>query len=317
MVEDDPIVARVMRRVLQEDFDIHHAENLSSASEELARLRFDVILLDINLPGESGLRLCEQLKSDPLHRHVPIILVTGMDGSDNIVNGLRQGADDYLAKPFHVPELIARVEAVIRRSSVNLDANPLTRLPGNGVIEREIHRHIESKHFFSVLYVDLNEFKAYNDYYGFHQGDLVIKKTALILSSVVTDAKSLVAHVGGDDFIVVTQREDIEVLCQEMIQRFNDIRREFYDAHDFETGFIMTRDRLGTMRQIPLLSIAIGVVSNRIRLLHSIGEISTIGAEVKGIAKRQKGSAYFIDRRGTPYPGPQQGLNLCADEVVP
>ena len=231
--------------------------------------------------------------------HVPILIVTGRGNLDDKINGLEMGANDYLVKPFEISELVARVDATLRHSSLNLESNPLTRLPGNGVIEHSMRSAIESGKTFSVLFIDLNEFKAYNDYYGFHRGDEVIHRTAEILVESVEKGRTVVGHIGGDDFLILTEEEDAEALCQRIIRKFEGVKKEFYEPRNLEAGFIMTRDRQGQLRSFSLLSIAIGVVSNQARSLSSVGEVAAIGAEVKRLAKRQNGSSFIIDRRKT------------------
>jgi diguanylate cyclase (GGDEF)-like protein len=266
----------------------------------------DLILLDIKLPDINGDEVLRNLRSDSRTKLIPVIFVTGDGEQDSVVNRLSMGADDYLSKPFSSRELNARIQSVLRRCFVNLDANPLSHLPGNAVIERELQQMIERGHPFAALYVDINEFKAYNDYYGFYRGDAVIRKTADLLRELNMEGKVLVGHIGGDDFVLITQDPDVEGLCQRILTAFERIRNSFYDEKDRAAGFILVHDRRGAQRMFSPLSVSIGVVSNRVRPLRSIGEVATIGAEVKGVAKRMGGSAYFIDKRKDVYDAPQK-----------
>ena len=182
---------------------------------------------------------------------------------------------------------------------MGLEANPLTRLPGNVTIETEILARIQKKTPFAVLYVDLNSFKAYNDTYGFVKGDDVIRETARILLTQSALAQGFVGHIGGDDFIVLTVPEQAESLCQKLIAAFDAKAPDFYTPEDKARGYVETKDRRGQVTRFPLLSMAIGVVSNQVRPISSLGEVSKIGAEMKHFAKenKDKGSAYAIDRR--------------------
>lgn len=306
VVEDHEEFSSAIKRVLSNTYEIELAANTSEAMAVIDKIWCDLILLDIVLPGRSGLWLCEQIKSDMRLRHIPVIFLSGMDSPKDIVKGLKSGGDDYLEKPFHMEELLARTETALRRSEISLNANPLTRLPGNGLIEREIIRRLASNKLYSVLYVDLNHFKAYNDYYGFYRGDQVLLQTAEILISCCTGNDRMLGHIGGDDFIVVVGEEDAAPLCEKLIARFNEFLPEFYDPEDFKANHIYINDRRGVLKEFPLISIAIGVVTNKVRPLKNIGEISTIAAQVKSVAKRQEKSAYFIDRRIDEYPTPQK-----------
>src|SRR5262249_53662884 len=144
------------------------------------------------------------------------------------VTGLEQGADDYVTKPFEMAELVARIRTLLRRTRIGLEANPLTRLPGNVTIENEILTRIQYKTPFAVLYVDLNSFKAYNDTYGFVKGDDVIRETARILLTQSAMSQGFVGHIGGDDFVVVCLPSEAEELCQNLIKAFDSKVSSFY-----------------------------------------------------------------------------------------
>lgn len=301
VIDDEPAIAHLLERSLRPRYDVCVAEGALEGLSVLESEPIDLVLLDISLPGITGLELCRRIKSDVLLRHTPVVFVTGMGSVEDKVRGLHVGADDYLPKPFSMEELLARVEATIRKSQLSLEANPLSKLPGNGSIEREILKYIHAREPFSVLYADLNHFKAYNDYYGFLRGDNVIRTTARLLLEAADPRKNLVGHVGGDDFIIVSREDDPGALCRSFIQRFDEAAPYFYDERERIAKFIVTKDRLGRTQTFPLLSVAIGVVTSHVRPLRSVGEVASIGAEVKGAAKRLTGSAFFIDRRRTPH----------------
>ncbi len=301
IVEDESAVAGAISRALKSSYNVTTAGTVKEALSFIEQQKCDLVLLDVILPDMSGYWLCQRIKSDLFLRHIPVIFLTGLDGQESIVNGLKMGADDYIEKPFSVQELLARTEAAIRRSESTLEANPLSRLPGNGFIEREILRRLDDRQIFSLLYIDLNHFKAYNDHYGFHRGDQVIRTTAHLLADFVEGGARRLGHVGGDDFILLVGDEDVHALCQTILLRFDAVVPTFYDEKDRQAGHVRTRDRQGQWQTYPLLSMAIGVVTNKIRPISTLGEVSAIGAEVKACAKRLGGSAYFVDRRRDPY----------------
>lgn len=307
IVDDDPSACHLLEKILKTTYATDRAATAEEALGKLSDNTYAAILLDVLLPGASGLDLCQRLKADIKLRHIPIILVTGQGGMDNLVQGLRLGADDFLPKPFNAEELLARTEAVIRRSVQNLEANPLTHLPGNGTIEREIRFRLQSKNIFSVLYIDLNHFKAYNDYYGFYRGDLVLGRVADILLHCGSGPDQLVGHLGGDDFVIVIGDGTAETISARIIEEFHGAVPSFYDPKDFRAGFILTRDRNNKEQFFPLLSLSIGVVTNKVRPLQTLGEVATIGAELKNFAKRHNGSFCAVDRRTDPYPSGQAG----------
>ena len=188
----------------------------------------------------------------------------------------------------------------MRRTASALDANPLTRLPGNVSIANEISNHIERGGSFAVCYIDLDQFKSLNDQYGFALGDRVISETAKILIHAVEtlgDPEDFIGHEGGDDFVVVTSAQRAEPICQKIIFEFDKISPTFYHGEDRERGYIMGRDRQGNRVKIPLVTVSIGIVTTENRKIQHVAEVGEIGAELKQYAKSLKGSKFVKERR--------------------
>ena len=306
VTDDDASIQALLKRFLTtKGYDVLAAYNGDEAIDIALRERPDIILLDLTLPGKSGEAVLKELRSHVNTKLIPVIFATGKGSDDDIIRGLTAGADDYISKPFPMEQLFARIESVLRRCAVNLDANPLSRLPGNGMIEREIQRLIDEKKMFDLLYVDLNHFKAFNDYYGFHRGDAVIMATADLLRNIAAQNRSMAAHIGGDDFVLITEGGFVHDIHAQIVEGFARLRNGFYVAADLAAGFISVTDRQNVERKFALLTLAVGVVSNRIRPIRSVGEVATISAEVKAVAKRSD-TGFFIDRRVAAYDAPQQ-----------
>jgi diguanylate cyclase (GGDEF)-like protein len=247
-----------------------------------------------------GRQVCMEVKKDILLRHLPIIMITGKGEIDDKVDGINAGADDYVVKPFEPKELLARIRMVLRRAEIDLEANPLTRLPGNVSILGELSRRIESKALFAVCYLDLDKFKAYNDKYGFEHGDEVIRQTGRILIQAIHEIgnpNDFIGHIGGDDFVIVTSPNVVDGLCKRIIADFEKTAPSFYNETDRKKGYIIGHDRQGKEQKIPLLSISIGVVTNEFRKIEHVAQIGEIGAELKGYAKRLERSNYVKDKR--------------------
>jgi PleD family two-component response regulator len=297
VIDDDPDVRALLEGVLAEEgFRVDVAVNGGEGLERVLQAAPDLVILDVEMPVMTGWEVLTRLKGDAWLRHLPVLMLTGMTQSQHKVRGLDLGADDYLAKPFDIAEVAARVRGALRRSAADLEANPLTRLPGNNSIEREIVARISAGVPFAVLYADLNDFKAFNDRYGFSRGDQLLQETARILRAAA-QAGEFVGHVGGDDFIVVGAPENAEAYCRRVIAEFDAGAAGFYDPADREKGGIELADRRGQSNFFPIVGIAIGGVTNTHRSLTSIGQVSGLGAEMKKFAKQKDGSAYAFDRR--------------------
>ncbi|HOX54312.1 MAG: response regulator [Candidatus Omnitrophica bacterium] len=299
--DDDPDILDILRIVLTEaGFDIIEAHDGEQALELAKTKSPNLIILDCKMPKIDGRQVCAELRKDILLQHVPIIMVTGKGEVTDKVAGLEAGADDYIVKPFEPKELIARVKMVLRRTSRELDANPLTKLPGNVSIFDELQSRLDKQNLFAVGYLDLDKFKAYNDKYGFEHGDDVIKETArIIIKAIKTKGNTddFIGHIGGDDFVFVTTPERVDGICKKIIQDFDETAPKFYNEDDRKKGYIMAKDRKGIEQKIPLISLSIGVVTNEAHKINHVAEISEIGAELKEHAKSLERSNYIKDQR--------------------
>ncbi len=301
VVDDEPDIRDVLKITLEaEKYEVIEAENGEEAIKIVSQKVPDLVLLDYKMPKMDGREVCRRIKKDILLRHLPIIMVTGKGEITDKVDGIDAGADDYIVKPFEPEELLAHIRMILRRTEIDLEANPLTRLPGNISILNDLNQRLASQNPFAVCYVDLDKFKAYNDTYGFEHGDNVIKETARILLRTVKEQGNpddFVGHIGGDDFVVVTTIPAVDTLCPKIIKDFDKTIRVFYNATDWKNGYIIGHDRQGAERKFPLLSISIGVVTNESRKIDHVAQIGEIGAELKAYAKSLKKSNYVVDKR--------------------
>lgn len=301
VVDDEPDIRDVLRITLEaEHYEVIEAENGEEALKVIAQKAPNLVLLDYKMPRMDGREVCRRIKKDILLRHLPIIMVTGKGEITDKVDGIDAGADDYIVKPFEPEELLAHIRMILRRAEIDLEANPLTRLPGNISILNELNLRLSSQLPFAVCYVDLDKFKAYNDTYGFEHGDNVIKETARILLRTVKEfgnPDDFVGHIGGDDFVVVTTIPTMDILCPKIIEDFDKTTKDFYSENDWKNGYIIAHDRQGVERKFPLLSISIGVVTNEFRKIDHVAQIGEIGAELKAYAKSLKKSNYVVDKR--------------------
>ncbi|KNY27337.1 response regulator [Pseudobacteroides cellulosolvens] len=301
IVDDTELIVRIITDILvPAGYDVISAYSGEEGIEMVRREKPDLVLLDIIMYGMDGLEVCKVLRADESNNLMPIIILTAEDDEEQKLQGLELGADDYIKKPFNPRELIARVRNTLIRIDRNRWANPLTGLRGNLEIQSEITRRIFNRDLFTVVYADLDNFKAYNDVYGFASGDRAIKLTADILLDCIHTfgaPTDFVGHVGGDDFILVIYPQNADMICESIIKRFDKKIVELYSMEDRNKGFISTTNRQGQMIQYPIISISLAAVSNENRNLISHLQVAEIAAELKKQAKSIAGSAYVRDLR--------------------
>ena len=301
IVDDDPDIRDILKLTLsEENYEILEAADGEAGLKIIQSKPLDLVLIDYKMPKLDGRQLCRLIKKDLLLRHLPVIMVTGKGDINDKVGGIDAGADDYIVKPFEPKELLARIRMIIRRTERDLEANPLTRLPGNVSILNELQKRIDMRKPFAVCYADLDKFKAYNDTYGFEHGDGVIRETARILIRTTQqfgNPDNFVGHIGGDDFVVITLPETADKLCQNIIKEFETTSPSFYNEKDRKNGYIISHDRKGNEMKVPLLSISIGIVTNETRKIDHVAQVGEIGAELKSLAKQLERSNYVKDKR--------------------
>jgi diguanylate cyclase (GGDEF)-like protein len=295
-----------IRRFVEINLRLEGFETISASDgEEAYKLAIeegpDLVLMDVMMPGIDGFELCQRLRTDPRTATASIIMLTAKSLSADKVVGLTAGADDYMIKPFDPLELVARVKSTLKRARQMREVNPLTGLPGNAIITQELQRRLETTEPFALMHVDLNDFKAFNDYYGFARGDTVLKLVGKILreASRTHDPRAgFVGHIGGDDFTVLCNAAVIAALAEQVISDFDESIVALYDPQDAARGFITVTDRRGEAHDFPLMTISIGVASTLNRKIESHWEASEIAGELKHFAKREERSAFIVDRRG-------------------
>jgi len=303
IVDDDPDIRTVLELALMHaGFQTIEAHDGMQALE-LARTEHpDVVLLDVMMPRLDGMSVLRELRTDPRTAHLPVLLLTALSQPEDAISGLEAGADDYITKPFHRDEVVARIHAVNRRTDHQRARNPLTGLPGNEQITRELTVRIDRDQPTALLYIDLDDFKPYNDHYGFLRGDRVIQRLAQLITDVTSELAgtgAFVGHVGGDDFVVIVEPSEAEPVAADICRRFDAYAPSLYDLEDARAGSIEVPDRRGVPQVYGLLSLSIGIATTEIRDVNHREELVTAATEMKRFAKSQPRdrSRYEIDRR--------------------
>lgn len=270
------------------------------ALDILTQETFNLIISDFEAPRINGIELCKFIRSNFRLRHICIILIIKTQDPLNKIKSIYSGADDYIEEPFEPGELLARIKASLVRSTRDLEANPLTKLPGNTLLLKELEKRVKSQSPIAFAYVDLNKFKEFNDSYGFEKGDKVIHQTAQIVINALEkfgNRTDFLGHIGGDDFVFITTPDCVMEISEKIVEDFDKTIPSFYNEEDRKRGYIITKNRAGQICNIPLLSIAIGIATNENRKFSHIGEIIQVATELKTYAKTMTGSQYVKDRR--------------------
>lgn len=301
MVDDDrDLVDYVRRHLRAAGFEVESVADAPETWKVMRRSVPDLVLLDIDLPGGGGHALLRGLASDRTTAAVPVIVVTAARRSQDRVRALRLGADDYVTKPFDVDELAARVRTVLRRARQLRDLSPLTGLPGNAGITRELGARIKRRDPLAVVHIDIDNFKSFNDTYGFLRGDGLITfcgQCLLEAASLCVNEDPFIGHIGGDDFVALVHPADAVEFCEDALRRWDQGIPARYDPVDAERGFVVVADRRGALQEFPHATLSMGVATNERRRFGSEWEASAVAAEMKEHAKRHEGSNFKMDMR--------------------
>ncbi|MBF0216800.1 MAG: diguanylate cyclase [Candidatus Omnitrophica bacterium] len=261
----------------------------------------DLILIDINAGERARFELCDRLKRDFATAYIPVITLMEKEHLRGKLLALKEGVDDYLIKPPDALDLRVRIEMAMKRSQHSLFANPLTGLPGGPVIEDMIRERVDLGESFVTGHIDIDNFKAYNDKYGYLNGDRIIMQTAYMLSTarrVWGNKNDFIGHIGGDDFVLISTPDKYKEFCQNFICMFDTITPFHYAKEDRKRGYIMSKGRTNRTRKIPLMSVTVAlVIKNNPAELNNAIELNERIAEVKQYLKKIPASKYMADRR--------------------
>lgn len=308
IADDDPSIRQLLEALLA-----NAGYAVFSAPDGAALVRMaqeqvpDLLLIDLMMPNLDGFEAIRQLRHDTRTGHLPMLVITARSRTADLVQGFQVGADDYIAKPFDINELLARIRANLSRAARQPVHNALTGLPGNMLLVNNLNYCLERNIPFALLYADLDNFKVFNDTYGFARGDAAIAALASMLQEVLDGhgaSGDFLGHIGGDDFALLTEPQRAEPLCKALIARFDQEVVSLYEEEDVRRGYISGLDRHGVLRRFPLMSLSIGVVSTRHRAFASYEEVSQVAAEMKHVAKSKPGSSYALDMRSKQAPPP-------------
>jgi diguanylate cyclase (GGDEF)-like protein len=320
VAEKDPEdLSLISARLSSRGYDVFETSEKESLLRYLDRESVDLIMLSADMDFLGSLFLLEKIRQKSHLITVPIIMICREEELPELLMNNDRQFDDFLVKPFNASVLLLRVVLAVSRNRERVEANPLTLLPGNHAIERIVRSKIQRQDKFSVLYVDINNFKPFNDLYGFEKGDDVIRHTAKLLimtaTECVPDSERFIGHIGGDDFVVILPPAYEEVFARSFLEAFERIIVSYYNEMDQKRGCVRVTNRRGKKESFPLMSCSVAACSNEHRHYQNLGEIARDMAEVKSFLKSQPGSHYLRDRRSEPLQQLEDAAEILAAEL--
>ena len=290
---------------LKESFKIeNHEYNFTTINafelEVALRNIPDLIIIDEDNININTVEFCKSIRANEDNSITPIMILSSNTDKYHRDEIFKTAVQYFITKPIDNEYLYYTIKNITDLLYKNRRVSPLTGLPGNVQIQAEMKKRLLNKEVFAIVYFDLDNFKAYNDVYGFANGDEIIKFTSRTISKYIhqiPESDNFIGHVGGDDFIAIISKADYESVCQNIILEFDKFAVTYYNEIDAERGFVEVANRKGIMEQFPLTSISIAVVEVDYKHFKSTLEIGEIGAQVKHQAKTVLGSTYVINRR--------------------
>lgn len=300
IIDDDESSLPIFKELFRDDKEFKFigvkTEEIDVALKNIPFL----IVINEDAIDRDVVQVCKKIRTDEDNKITPIIVVSSNNDRNHRLDVLGESVEYYIKKPVDTDYLYFTIKNLNRLLKINRRISALTGLPGNVQIHAELKKRISNKGEFSVLYLDLDNFKAYNDVYGFLKGDEIIEFTAQTTSRCIHEEfidGSFVGHIGGDDFIAIVPSIEVDKVCQSIIATFDKEVKKFFTDDDIDRGYIEVANRKGVIEQFPLTSISIGVVLGEKGRFSNILEIGEIGAQVKHLAKSIPGSSYAVDRR--------------------
>lgn len=295
--EDDTLIISLKeimkkeRSIKIKNYKVDELKDALTNIPDLVVINEDSLTVDIK-------EIFKVIKDNEDNSITPIVVISSRKDQEHIIEILKNDVEVYLNAPVNNEILYYTIMNIMKLLNRNRMVSPLTGLPGNVQIQAEMKKRLTNKEKYAMMYIDLDNFKAYNDTYGFSNGDEIIKFTARLISKyVMKNDENFVGHIGGDDFVAIVEDEDYEKICQNIIAEFDKCIEKFFTKEDVERGYIEVENRKGIMEQFPLTTISVGVVEVTSERFKNTLEIGEAGAAVKHLAKTIFGSTYVIDRR--------------------
>ena len=301
VIDEQEELTEELKKMFKEEPNYRFKRILTKDMDYVSNNLPQLIIINDDTITKNTIELCTEIRKTEDNNIIPIIVLSSREDKEFKIDLAKNYVEYYVAKSMGLEYLYYRIRNIFRLLVLNKTISPLTGLPGNTQIQAELKKRLAREKEFIVLYLDLDDFKAYNDVYGFLKGDEIIKFTArTILENVnnIANSNAFVGHIGGDDFVaILDENTNYEEICRNIIAQFDKGVKYFFTEEDYNRGYLKIQNRKGKMEHFFLTAISIGVVQVESDKFSNVLEIGEVGAQVKHIAKKYKGSCYAIDRR--------------------
>ncbi len=265
----------------------------------------ELIICDFKPIRANGADFCKALRKNPKFLHTPVLFILSDTDISNKAKVIYAGGDDYINSYSLEEELLIKVQLCLHRLSRQQDLNPITKLPGQNSLWKELQKRINAKNIFAVYTLDVNKFKEFNLRYGFPKGDEVLRFTASVITNVITNLGSpsdYIAHPQSDNFTFITYIDSIEAIANKIISDFDARISSFYDAEDRKRGYFLLKVRDGNIRKIPFLYISMGITTNENYPLTNPAQIIQLTSELLNYCQKNLEKSMFVKERRKAYP---------------
>lgn len=300
IIDNKNELIEMLKQSFKRELDEYKFKSVKTSEIEVALRNIpSLIIIDEDTADVNIVEFCKSVRSNEDNCITPIIVVSSNKDKEHTVDVLKTDVEYYIKKPINEEYLYYTIKNIVGLLTKNRRISPLTGLPGNVQIQAEMKKRLLNKETFAILYFDLDNFKAYNDVYGFANGDEIIKFTARTITKYVhqLNGDSFIGHIGGDDFVAIINPADYDSLCQNIIAEFDKYAIDFYNEVDVERGYVEVANRRGIIEQFPLTSISIAVLEVDTKIYKTTLEIGEMAGQIKHKAKTILGSTYVINKR--------------------
>ena len=301
IIDNNNELIEKLKESFKRELDEFKFKSIKTQETEIALRNIpSLIIIDEDTADVNIVEFCKSIRWNEDNSITPIIVVSSNKEREHVIEVLKTDVEYYIKKPIEDEYFYYTIKNIVGLLTKNRRISPLTGLPGNVQIQTEMKKRLLNKEIFAILYFDLDNFKAYNDVYGFANGDEIIKFTARTISKhihQVENSDNFVGHIGGDDFVAIIGKTDYDKVCQNIIEEFDKFALDFYNEEDIERGFVEVANRRGIIEQFPLTTISIAVVEVDPKIYKTTLEIGEVASQIKHKAKTILGSTYVINKR--------------------